>query len=54
MIIEILILVNYKQSFQIIIKTDFFDYINNKVFFQLDKNRLLYLTAFFLKNANFF
>ena len=34
-------------------KTDLFNYICNKVFFQLDKNRLLYFITFFFKNLNF-
>lgn len=33
-------------------KIDFFDYLNNGVFFQLGKNGLLYLIMFFLKNLN--
>lgn len=33
-------------------ETNFSDYINNRVCFQLDKDRLLYLIAFFSKNLN--
>ena len=52
MVIEILILTHYKQGFKIIMKTDFFDYVSNRVFFQLDKDGLLHLIIFFSKNLN--
>lgn len=34
-------------------KTDLSDYINNKIFFHLGKNRSLYFIVFFFKNLNF-
>ena len=34
-------------------ETNFFDYINSKVLFQLGEDRLLYPIVFFLKNLNF-
>lgn len=34
------------------IETDFSDYISSRVFFQLDKDGLLYSIAFFSKNLN--
>ena len=45
-------LVYYKQGLKIIVETDFFDYVNSKVFFQLNKDRLLHLITFFSKNLN--
>ena len=33
-------------------KSDFFDYISSRIFFQLRENGLLYLIAFFSKNLN--
>ena len=33
-------------------ETNSFDYVNSEVFFQLGKNKLLYLIAFFFKNFN--
>lgn len=33
-------------------KTDFFDYICSRVFFQLSKDRLSYLVILFSKNLN--
>ena len=52
MITEVLILIHYKQGLKIIMKIDFFDYISSKVFYQLKKDGLLYLVAFFSKNLN--
>ena len=49
---EALILANYKQNLKIIVETDLSDYVSSEVFFQLSKNRLLYLVAFFSKNLN--
>ena len=52
MVTEAPIVVHYKQGLKIIMKIDFFDYISSRVFFQLKKDGLLYLIAFFLKNLN--
>ena len=52
MVIEILIFAHYKQDLKIIVKTELFDYISNRVFFELGENRLLYPIVFFLKNLN--
>lgn len=52
-ITKALILVHYKQSLKTIIIIDLSNYISNRVFSQLDKNRLLHLIMFFFKNLNF-
>ena len=52
MIIKAPILIYYKQSFKTIVETDFFNYINSEVFFNLRENELLYLIVFFTKNMN--
>ena len=53
MVIKAPILTNYKQGLRIVIETDSSDYINIRVFFQLSKDKLLYLVDFFSKNLNF-
>lgn len=52
MLTEMSILVNYNQDVQIIVETNSSNYINGKVFFQLDNNDSLYLVVFFSKNVN--
>ena len=52
MITEALILAYYKWYFKIIVKTDFSNYVKGKNFFQLEKDKLLHLVAFFSKNLN--
>ena len=52
MVTEAPILAHYKQSLRIIVKTDFSDFVNSRVFFQLGKDRLLHSIAFFFKNMN--
>lgn len=52
MVIKALILVYYKQGLKTIVETDTFDYVSNRVFFQLGENGLLYSVAFFSKNLN--
>ena len=52
MVTEAPILTHYKQGLKIIMKTDFSDYVNGRVFFQLEKNELLYPVVFFSKNQN--
>ena len=46
------ILAHYKQGLRTIVETDFSDYVSSRVFFQLSKDRLLHLVAFFSKNLN--
>lgn len=52
MVTKISILVHQKQDLKTIVKTDFFDNINHRVFFQLGKERLLLFIAFFFQNLN--
>lgn len=52
MITKAPILVYYKHSLKTIVETNFFDYVNSRVYFQLGKDRLLYLVAFFSNNLN--
>lgn len=47
------IFTHYKQGFRTIMEINFFDYVNNRVFFNLGKGKLLYLIAFFSKILNF-
>ena len=53
MVIKALIFVYYKQDLKIMIKSDFFDYVNSGTFSQLREDGLLYFFAFFSKNLNF-
>lgn len=46
------ILVYYKQNLRIIMKRNFFDYVNSRDFFHLNKNRLSYPITFFFKIFN--
>ena len=52
MVIEVSILVYYKQSLKTIVETDFSNYFSYRVLFQLGKDGLLYPIAFFSKNLN--
>ena len=52
MVIKAPIFAYYKQGLETIMKTDSSDYVNSEVFFQLGKERLLYLVLFFSKNLN--
>lgn len=52
MVTKVSIFVHYKQDFRTIVEIDFSNYINSIVFFQLGKNRILHLVAFFFKNLN--
>lgn len=50
---KVLILIHYKQSFKIIVKKNYSDYVSSKIFFQWDKDyELQYLIAFFSKNLD--
>lgn len=51
-VIKGLILAHYKQGLKIMMKTNLSNYVNSKVLFQLDENRLLYFIIFFPKNLN--
>ena len=46
------ILVYYKYGLKTILETNFLNYVNSGVYFQLGKDRLLYPVAFFFKNLN--
>lgn len=52
MVIKALIVGYYKQDLKIIVKTDSSDYVSNRIFSHLGKNRLLYTIACFSKNLN--
>ena len=46
------ILAHYKQGLRTIMEANSSDYVSSRVLFQLGKDRLLYLVAFFFKNLN--
>lgn len=52
MVTKALISTHYKKNFNTIVKPDFFDYINSRVFYQLRENDFLYFVTFFSKNLN--
>lgn len=52
MVTKISILAHQKQDLKTIVKTDFSNNINHRVFSQLSKDRLLLFIAFFFKNLN--
>lgn len=52
MVTEALVLAHYKQNLRIIVKTNFFDSVSKRVFFQLGKDELLHYIIFFSKNLN--
>lgn len=52
MFIEALILIYYKKNLKTVVKTNLSYYVSNKVVFQYDLDRLLYLIIFFKKNLN--
>ncbi len=52
MVIDVLILVYYKQGLRTIIETNLFDYIRRGIFLWISKDRLLYLIAFVFKNLD--
>lgn len=45
-------LTNSKPDVWKILKTDSSNYVNSRIFFQLDHEKLLYIVAFFSKNLN--
>ena len=49
MVTKASILTYYKQNLKIIMETNFFDYISNKIPAQLRENTLLHLVKFFQK-----
>lgn len=53
MITKALVLSHYNLYLEIILKTDAFDYVNNRVLSQLQEDGLVYQVVFFLKNVNF-
>lgn len=53
MVIKTPIFAYYKLSIKTIVEKNLFNSIDNRVFFQLDDNKLLYFIAFFLINFNF-
>lgn len=52
MVTKVPILIYYNQGLKVIVKIDFFEYHNNKVFFQLGEDELLHFVTFFSKNKN--
>lgn len=47
-----LVVPHYKQSIITILEINFYDYANNRVFFQLGKDKLLHIVVFFFQNLN--
>lgn len=52
MITKAPILSYYNQGLKTIVETNSFDYVSSRIFFQLEKNELLYPITFFSKNLN--
>lgn len=53
MVTKIGIITHHRQDFAIIIKNNITEYIRSELFFQLDKDRLLYSILFYLENLNY-
>jgi len=50
---ETFILRHFDQTCDTILKTDSFNYVNDKVFFQYNDEEVLHLIAFYSKNMSF-